>query len=177
MKMLDAIEKLPLEILKKFCILIPMTYCGTEEYIDSVRKRANNVINGSVILTRFLSTEEMAEIAAVTDIMVHVQTTDQLSSAMLSHMYCGNVVIAGSWLPYDTLRSKEIEFISIDSISELTKQLEEVISNMEYWKNLCKKNAEIVYKMSSWEYSAKEWYYVYDQLIKNERRIQDGNSI
>lgn len=177
MKMLDAIEKLPLEILKKCCLLIPMTYCGTEEYIDRVRKRANTVISDSVVLTRFLSTEEMAEIAEITDIMVHVQTTDQLSSAMLSHMYCGNVVIAGSWLPYDTLRNKGIEFISIDSVSELTEQLEKVISNMEQWKNLCKKNAEIVYKMSSWEYSAKEWYYVYDQLIKNERRIQDGNSI
>lgn len=177
MEMLDEIAHLSKDLLENCCLLIPMTYGGTEEYINSIQMKAFSITNNSVILKVFLTTDEMAEIAAITDIMVHIQTTDQLSSAMLSHMFCGNIVIAGSWLPYDTLRSKGIEFISIDKISELTEQLEEVISNMKHWKNLCKKNAEIVYNMSSWENSAKEWYYVYDQLIKNERRIQDDNSI
>ncbi len=172
MKMLDAIEKLPKETLEKCCLLIPMTYGGTEEYIESVRKRAVSVKNDSVVLKRFLSTDEMAEIAVATDIMVHVQTTDQLSSAMLSHMYCGNIVIAGSWLPYDILRRKGIEFVSIDNICELTKQLKNIMSNVEQWKVKCKKNAEVVYELSSWKHSAKEWYYVYDQLKnRNERRI------
>lgn len=165
MKIIDAVEKLPKEVLGKCCLLIPMTYGGTDEYQESVRKKAAEVINDSVILQRFLSTDEMAEIATATDIMIHVQTTDQLSSAMLSHMYCGNVVIAGSWLPYDNLRNNGIEFISIDNICELTEQLKRVIPDIKQWKNLCKKNADVVYNLSSWERCAQEWYHVYDQLI------------
>lgn len=176
-EMLDAIGKLPENVLEKSCLLIPMTYGGTEDYISNIQKRAFSITENSVILKKFLTTDEMAEIAAITDIMIHVQTTDQLSSAMLSHMYHGNVVIAGSWLPYDTLRDKGIKFFSVKCINEITERLVEIISKLDISKAQCAVNAEIVYKMSSWEYAAKEWYYVYDQLIKNERRIQDGNSI
>ncbi len=172
MKMLEAIEKLPEAILNNCCLLFPMTYGGNEDYIRSVQDRALSITENSVVLREFLTTAEMAEIASITDIMIHVQTTDQLSSAMLSHMYHGNVVIAGSWLPYHTLREKGIRFISIDHIDQITRQLTEVIPNIDEWKRQCSWNKEIVYHMSSWENSAREWYYVYNQLIeKNEGRI------
>ncbi len=172
MKMLEAIEKLPEAILNNCCLLFPMTYGGNEDYIRSVQDRALSITKNSVVLREFLTTAEMAEVASITDIMIHVQTTDQLSSAMLSHMYHGNVVIAGSWLPYHTLREKGIMFISVNRIDEITEQLMEVVPNIEEWKRQCSFNAEIVYHMSSWENSAREWYYVYNQLTeKNEGRI------
>ena len=102
--------------------------------------------------------EKMAEYALVSDIMVHVQTTDQLSSTMLEEMYAGSVVVAGSWLPYASLHNKGIFFLDTDSIDGLSGILEEVIVNIDEYKLKCKDNASLVYENSSWESVSGKWY-------------------
>ena len=107
----------------------------------------------------------MAEIEKTTDIMLHVQTTDQLSSAMLSHMYNGNVVIAGEWLPYNELREKGIFFISVKDIDDISSAVEEVVNNPDEYRTRCMDNRSKVYAMSSWRRSADDWYETYKMLL------------
>lgn len=162
-EILDSLRRLPQEIKNNICLLIPMTYGGFDEYIEEIKEYARDVAE-AVVLTDFLSTDEMAEVACITDIMIHVQTTDQLSSAMLSHMYCGNVVIAGAWLPYDELREKGVKFISIDKIENISIDMVEIINNINKYKERYIENSKVVYNLSSWEKSASEWYKVYCEL-------------
>lgn len=163
-QMLNAIWRLPENIRNNICLLIPMTYGGYDEYIEQISMRACDVAE-TVVLTNFLSTDEMAEIASITDIMIHVQTTDQLSSAMLSHMYCGNVVIAGSWLPYEELRQKGVKFISVEKIEDISIKIADVINDIDNYKNQYVGNKEIIYTLSSWEKSSADWYKVYRGLV------------
>lgn len=165
MAMLKALSLLPDIVRDRIALLIPMTYGGgTKEYIEQVRNTAEKIAE-TVVLTEFLSTSEMAEIAKTTDIMLHVQTTDQLSSAMLSHMYNGNVVIAGEWLPYNELREKGIFFISVKDIDDISSAVEEVVNNPDEYRTRCMDNRSKVYAMSSWRRSADDWYETYKMLL------------
>ena len=167
MAILHALSLLPEDVRDRIALLIPMTYGGgTKAYIEQVGATADNIAE-TVVLTHFLSTREMAEIAKATDIMIHVQTTDQLSSAMLSNMYNGNVVIAGEWLPYNELRDKGIYFISVDCIEELNSTIMTIIDNLGEYKERCKENKNKVYEISSWKKSAFDWYSVYEKIVRD----------
>lgn len=157
--MINAINKLPKLVKKKMICLVPMTYpVGQEEYIDKVRDRLNRTGLDYEILTRFMDFQSMAEYALMSDIMIHVQTTDQLSSAMLEEMYAGSIVIAGSWLPYKSLHANGIYFIDVNEIDDLTEVLQEVLTNIEQYKEKCRINKDIVWKKSSWEELAPMWH-------------------
>ena len=122
-----------------------------------------------------MTAEEMAEVAIISDILIHVQTTDQLSSAMLSHMYVGNVVIAGAWLPYDDLKNRGIEFFEVAKISELSNTIPQIIESFDDIIIKCKDNKNKVHDISSWEKSAKEWYNLYSRLIENKETSYDNS--
>lgn len=168
--MIDAIGKLEESARKQCFFLIPMTYLVPEEsYVDEIKQQLNAIGAEYRILRDFMNVKEMAETVSVCDAMVHVQTTDQLSSTMIAHMYVGNVVIAGSWLPYDSLRQANIKFYSIDEISELTIELSDILCKKEIYACECKLNKEIVYRFSSWEYASKKWYGIYEKLLGLKR--------
>ena len=170
--MIDAISKIDKEQRDKCHFIFPMTYpTGKETYISKVSERISQVTDSFTILTKYMSVQEMAELAMTTDIMLHVQTTDQLSSAMISHMYNGNIVIAGAWLPYDTLQDNHVFFLQVERVSELTLKMEEVIREFHDFKEKCSKNADIVYQLSSWELASVEWMKVYTSLMRGENEL------
>ena len=166
--MLERLSTLPQYIISNICLLIPMTYDGTEEYISGVESKARSLFENVVVLKEFLNTREMAEITIVTDIMIHVQTTDQLSSIMIAQMYNGNIVVAGEWLPYNSLKERNVYFLGVENIDSLADCVEKVIEEMDINKNRCKLNRNIIKDFSSWEKSAEKWYNAYIDLI--ERR-------
>lgn len=173
--MLEQIAKLPENVLSRMCLLLPMTYDGTEEYICNIEKKAKEITEDVVVLRNYLSTKEMAEITVATDIMIHVQTTDQLSSIMMAQMFNGNVVIAGNWLPYDSLREKGIYFIGLENIDSLEKSVFDVIDRCSYYKEQCKNNKDIVSGISSWEQSTNNWYNAYISLIESRYKNDNPN--
>ncbi len=167
--MIDAISKMNKEQRNKCHFVFPMTYpAGMDEYIGEVAERISQVTDSFTILTKYMNVQEMAELAMTVDIMVHVQTTDQLSSAMISHMYNGNIVITGSWLPYDTLQDEGVFFLKVGEIAELNSRLEEVIMNLDNCKEKCRSNIDIIYQLSSWEMASAKWMKVYTSLMKGE---------
>ncbi len=158
-KIIGELKKMSLNIQRQVICIFPMTYpSSNKDYISSVEKELVSLTAESLVLKDFMDFEEMAEYAVVSDIMVHVQTTDQLSSTMLEEMYAGSVVVAGSWLPYESLHKKGIFFLDISSIDNLSGILEEVIINIDRYKLKCKDNASLVYENSSWESVSGKWY-------------------
>lgn len=161
--MISSIEKIKRDILDNLFFVIPMTYgVGNKEYRVEVEKRIKEITDGYIILDEFLDKTQMAEITVITDIMIHVQTTDQLSSTMMAHIYNGNVVIAGSWLPYECIKREGIKIWEVDSVAELTECLSEVALNLDKCKAECEYNRNSTYKFSSWEYCIKDWRRIYD---------------
>lgn len=158
MKIIDALKKLPEKIKRKMICVFPMTYPKErKEYIGKVEAKLGESGLEYVILTDFMDFKGMAEYALISDIMIHVQTTDQLSSTMLEEMYAGSVVIAGSWLPYQSLHEMGIYFLDVDTIPDVTAVLENVVQNLDSYKEKCKGNSEIVWNHSSWDVLAPKW--------------------
>ena len=165
LKMISVILDMPAEVISRCCFLFPMTYDRKESYQNIVEYELEKSGLSYSVIKKFLTTEQMAEYISVTDIMLHFQTTDQLSSTMLAHMYHGNVVITGSWLKYDELVDNGIYFLKCSDFSDLTKTLADVANNLKQYKELCTDNADIVYRESSWDSTSEKWYCAYKDLI------------
>lgn len=162
MDMIDALCNLHDEEKQKIVCVFPMTYSGKETYIQKIRTRLEETDLEHVIMTDFMDFQSMAEYALISDIMIHVQTTDQLSSTMLEEMYAGSVVIAGSWLPYQSLHEMGIFFLDVDTVPAVTAVLEDVVTNLESYKEKCVGNSEIVWNHSSWDVLAPKWRALWD---------------
>lgn len=158
LKMIDALNKLPESIKKQIVCVFPMTYPqGRETYINSVEYALKESNLEYIILTEFMDFQKMAEYALISDIMLHVQRTDQLSSTMLEEMYAGSIVIAGKWLPYQSLHEIGIFFIDAEAISDISTLLADVVINIENYKKKCVENKRIIWKHSSWDELTPRW--------------------
>jgi len=158
MEIIDAIERMEDNIKQKLVCVFPMTYPqGKDDYIKSIKERLEQNGLDYVIMTEFLDLKGMAEYALISDVMIHVQITDQLSSSMLEEMYAGSIVIAGKWLPYQSLHKMGIFFLDVDRVADITETLEDIITNMQKYKKKCVGNKEIVWKHSSWDEQAPKW--------------------
>lgn len=175
MKIIDAIERLPESIRKQMICVFPMTYPqGNDDYIAVLRERLERSDVNYMILTEFMNFQEMAEYARISDIMIHVQITDQLSSAMLEEMYAGSIIAAGKWLPYRSLHKMGLFFFDVEEVSDLTVLLEEIILNMEKYKKKCINNRELVWRHSSWENLASKWYALWtEKKISGIASVED----
>lgn len=163
LKIIEAISQLREDVKEQIVCVFRMTYPnGREEYIESVRNRLEESGLDYLLVTEFMDFQLMAECALTSDIMIHVQTTDQLSSTMLEEMYAGSIVIAGSWLPYQSLHEMGIYFLDVDEIPDITAVLNDVITNIGEYKERCRQNADIVWKHSSWDELAPRWRALWD---------------
>ncbi len=159
LKIIDAIEKIPNDIKEQIILVFPMTYPnGADHYIEIVDERLKRTGLNYVILTKYMDYEGMAEYASISDIMIHVQTTDQLSSTMLEEMYAGAVVIAGKWLPYQSLYEMGMFFLNVDEVLDITIVLQKIIADMELYQKRCRENKEKVRKHSSWNELFSKWH-------------------
>lgn len=156
--LIQALSGMDESVKEKIALILPMTYPnGQESYIEEVESRLSSCGIRYRILTEYMNLQDMAEIEVLSDILITIQTTDQLSSTMLETMYAGKLVIAGSWLPYENLRESGIFFVSIDEIADLAKTVTEVVTNYRSFQDKCMANKEIVYDMSSWNAASGRW--------------------
>lgn len=159
LKLIDCLKQLPDNIKNNVVLVFPMTYpIGFSDYIKEVENELMKSNFEYIILTEFMDSKKMAEYATISNIMIHVQTTDQLSSTMLEEMYAGSIVIAGSWLPYQSLHEKGMYFIDADKIEEVSNILVDIIDNIDEYKEKCKVNKELIWNHSSWDILSKKWH-------------------
>ena len=158
-EILKALEKLPVYIKENIICVFPMTDPhNADSYIEKIRSLLDTSNLEYMILTEFMNFQSMAEYALISDIMIHVQTTDQLSSTMLEELYAGSIIIAGKWLPYKSLHEIGLYFLDVNEISDLTDLMENVVMNIHEYRQKCKGNSQIVWQHSSWEKLAPKWY-------------------
>ncbi len=165
-EMIEALNQLPQNIKSKIVCVLPMTYPeGKSKYIDSVKIKLEESDLEYIVLTQFMSFQQMAEYALISDVMIHVQKTDQLSSAMLEQMYAGSIVIAGKWLPYKSLHDLGIFFLDVGNIADLATVVYNVVINLKKYKDKCMNNRDIIWKNSSWEELAYKWHALWKEDI------------
>jgi hypothetical protein len=150
--------------IKKFknniILVFLLTYGGNKKYKNHILKSIKKLPFEYRIYDNYLSDLEVAKIRKASDIMIQLQKTDQLSGSMLEHLFANNVVITGSWLPYETLKEK-CWFIEIDRIKELSMLVPEIIGNFKKYKSNTIGNSFAIDKLSSWEINIEKWKQLY----------------
>lgn len=163
LKIIEEIKKLRnKDYYDDLFFLLPVTYPADKH---NYRSELLNTLESAGLafktIENYLPEIENAHLRNCSDIMIQLQTSDQLSGAMQEYLCTENLVITGSWLPYKILLEKGANIIMINSISELSSVLDKTIGNLETLKKSVYKNREIIMELSSWKKNIQAWINLY----------------
>lgn len=150
-------DKLPRNIFLAF----HMAYGRNEEYVRTAKEKfAASGFQGK-FFEEYASPRDVAIFRKACDVMIQVQTTDVLSGSMLEHLYAGNVVITGDWLPYGALDELGLTTIKVSEVSEVGRKLLYVLENLKEWQAKNETARENIYEFASWDRNIDSWARLY----------------
>lgn len=138
-------------------LLIPMTYGANKRYHEKVINKLKQLKIPYKVFTKFMTSEEIAALRLITDIFIQLQITDALSGAMQEHMFSNNIIITGSWLPYDLLSLNDIYFCTVDNVVDIGDYYTKILENKKNEKKKFDNNYEKIWNLSSWDTCIEEW--------------------
>lgn len=150
------------EWVEELHLIVPLTYGAPLAYKEKLSKIYKKLAFSSTIYENYLDDELITKLRKVSDIMIQLQQTDQFSGSMQEYLFANNIVITGSWLPYGIFKEKGVYFEEIHAISEVANRLKSVLLNKKEYDSNTKNNADIIYKISSWESTIHKWTELYE---------------
>lgn len=164
-QMLDAINTFSEEIKNKIFILLPLTYGGSQEYINKIKNKADQIGVEYQIYTDLLPIKEMLTVRLKTNVVVNIQDSDAFAASIREHIMARNLLVVGDWLPYNLLEENNI-FVKKTSKASLSEDILWAIENFEKEdiKNKLQNNQEKIYYLTSWKTLAKQWVNVYRKI-------------
>jgi hypothetical protein len=158
-KILSVLTAIKAQLPKKTKIVLPITYGGSKEYKEEVKQTLDETGFDYVLYEDFLTDEEIAHLRKATDLMIQIPITDAFSGSLQEHLFAQNMVIAGSWLPYQGLKDRGIYFETIDNVDELKDKLIFVLENFgELQNKIIESNTPDKFKSSLWSECIKDWH-------------------
>ena len=105
----------------------------------------------------------VGKLRIVSNILITIQKTDALSSAIQEHIYAGGILIAGDWLPYQILSENGVFYLTTP-LESLSETISKTIENYALLKNKCMENNVKTAEISSWNAVIKDWIAIYNEL-------------
>src|SRR5690606_772098 len=134
-KFIEILYKLPVEVIKKFHIIFPLTYGNrTLDHIKWIKDQASFLNSSFTFLEEFMDWEMNAKLKIISDVYVHAPTTDGLSAFLTEFFYTNNLAIVGSWLPYKTFTKYGINYLEFNDFTELKEILENIHEYLSAYK-------------------------------------------
>lgn len=159
-------DKLP----ANYILLLPMTYKGYEENISDVEAFCIKYNFNYMIFKEFMDDNTMAKLRQASDIMIMVAKADQLSLSMMEYLYTENIVITGSWLPYDMLDEIGIKRIKVNNVKDIGKILIDAYSKKEKMQINLKMNKVKLIKYFSEKNQKDDWSNIYHELVRSNSK-------
>jgi len=138
-----------------------MTYGTEPEYRNKLKEALTRFPYPHAAIEYFLSDEDNAHLRKATDILIQVQKSDSFSASTQEHMFAGNLLITGDWLPYGDLEESGIYFRKIGLPRKSGDELLYCIEHLSQEKEKCNQNADAIYKLSSWSANIPHWLELY----------------
>jgi hypothetical protein len=158
-KIIENIVKLPKNLLERIQFIFPMTY-GDSIHKEKIKDILNQTNLDYIVLEEFLYGDNNANIKLASDIMINILETDSFSGSMQEFLYANNIIITGSWLPYEVFDNAGIQYVKIDDINGLYLELKKVIdSDIQTFDT--SKNKNIISKLSLWSNTIESWLDAY----------------
>lgn len=159
---INNLLKLSSEFLTRIQFVFPMTY-GDYENKELIKSILNQSDLDFIVLEKYLYGEDNADIKLASDIMINMLETDSFSGSMQEFLYANNIIITGSWLPYEVFDNAGIQYVKIDDIGELSQRLKKVIEE-DITSFDTSKNKNIISELSLWRNTLESWLNVYMKL-------------
>lgn len=160
-EMINSLTEVKQQLPENYLLVFPVAV-GDLSRKPLIRKQLEASGLNHTFIEKFLPDDELAHFRAATDIMIQVQTTDQLSGAMQEHMYARNLVITGDWLPYEIMRETGVKYWTLSKVSEVGGKLCELMSHLESNRKAVENNDKCIWELSSWERNTVSWMALYE---------------
>jgi len=148
---ISALQKLPKTTKDKIFVFFPMTYGSPDNnYINDIEKLLRKTEIPFYIFRETLSDDNLSKLRLQTDIVLNIQVTDALSASITEHLYAGNILIAGEWLPYSIFSDYGIKYITT-SIDNIVANLNTAINTLENLQVFAEQNIIGTKNLASWD--------------------------
>lgn len=154
---------LPGKIKNTLFLIFPMNYGGSREYISKVESELASLGLPYLLLKAFFPKEEFSKYVVAGDIVLSIQKSDSLSSAILEYIYANGILISGEWLPYQVLRNRGIEYMTVN-MATLTETIAYAVEHLGTIQKQFENNRKSVSEFSSWHKAISRWVDIYRKL-------------
>lgn len=158
-KLIDSISMCSEYVKKKCYFVFLMTYGRSDlkDYQNDIKGLINkNNING-IVLSNYTEHDEILKLFICSNIYISTITTDAFSGVMQENLYSGAMLIYGKWLKYYEIENSDIVAQSVQTISDVTHSLQDVVMNYDKIKPRLKQNAELISSISSPQIINEMW--------------------
>lgn len=156
LEVLSQIEELKPEIQKNITIVLQLTYGnGSEEYINEIREKINNLKSEVVCFTEYMNGYEIAKLINSVDVYVNSQKTDALSGAMLEYLYGKTTVLNPVWIDYSDLDTLGINYLKYDNFNQVPNLIEAIYNDEIIIDTSL--NHDIIKENYHWENQREKW--------------------
>lgn len=157
---LDYLKNIPQELKEAIFIVIPFGYGGDRDYKNQIESRLMHLKIGYIIYDSFMSDEDLVKTRLSTDLVINAQISDASSASIQEHLFSGNVLLAGEWLPYKYFTDKGVKLWTFN-YDNFFEKLMMILGNFEIYQAETEYNDEIIFNLSSWQARIDQWISVF----------------
>ena len=143
---------------KDYLVIIPLTY-GTQG--EDIRRDISGLAGIDemriAFLTDFMDAEHVAFLRLITDLFIHIQTTDGYNASLQEFILAGAQCVNGSWLVYDTLEKYGVPYHKLDTVNNLPCLINDFFSSRLPSLIVPNECIEEIRKGKDWEVVLPEW--------------------
>jgi hypothetical protein len=160
---LESIAKLPRTLKNKIHIVVPASSLvgNSDKYLKKVRQAIHQTGVSGDIFQEWLTSKQMAYFRKSSEILINLPKTDQFSASMTETLVCGNIVVTGSWLPYNELYESGVKMEVVEDVSSVNEVLNYIVENKDFYFLNCAKNIPLIPPFVSWGFVKEDWNNLY----------------
>lgn len=162
--MINEINKLDLKIKNNLFLILPMTYGGSKNYINTIRNHLSITNIKFIILDRFLEKNILWDTKMITNILFNAQITDSLSASIQEGFYCNSIMLLPDWLPYKIFSENGLFFLKYNK-SNISRILPFIFENFSNLITKSKSNKDLILEFSSWNNCILLWDKNYNSIL------------
>lgn len=151
----EIVNVLSKEELTKYHFILPCSYSIVEPYFKKVKKYLLDHQLSFTIVNKYFTEPELAKFRKAIDIFIQVPLSDSYSATMIEHLLGQSYVIAGSWLPYSSLRIKGAKIQEVEKMEDIGSAIKKYDASMDLENDL-------LLNMFSAEQNISKWKNVFD---------------
>ena len=162
--MIESLIKVAKYLPKDYLIIVPLTY-GLDK--EKILERLKSIYSGASLniffLTEYMTPQQVTYLRLITDLFIHIQTTDAYNASLQEFMLAGAQCVNGSWLRYERLEKHGKVFHTIDSPEALTGFLEDWFTGKVQNIELSKECEQEICQGKEWGVVLSYWKSFFDE--------------